>query len=552
MGEYGKELLKSAIVAILSASLLGALTYYLVQPEHGPPPVAFALGEERQLSGNYSALEGSGLILKFTFLNGSVIAKKSSGEFDATELQKITLSVYHFSNDLYSRDTDTVVRFLVAYLQDRIMNATLLDKNQETTDLGTSKSIGGIWSWQSGHSSDPEQGYYNLLLDSLRSSLSVTKKEFSSTGYWKAPDYTWEITINQLGDMLQETGKTNITFTIDTNVELKYRFIKASGEHLTGSNDLSWSGTWGTLQLTHEKCKLTRVKYNLTDVLALAFNFQTAKVVVEPQATTVFLDPPTVKSAVIGENVTVHINVSNVTDLFGWQAGVTFNPEVLECTGYYEGAFLKTKHACKRTIWVPPWRTPTRWDNTNGVVFPHGCSLVCPIYPPNSNVSRSGVNGSGQLGYFTFKIIGTGVSDLHLTDVALCDSRPVPISFEVEDIFTISSGKVDYPTETISNLTGIYDPPDPPSSGLFDHTFSPQEKKITFNAITHHASFYKATIPKAILRCNNLSEWTVKVDGLPVSFVPTESPTDTSLCIIYHNSTHKIEIIGSILGKPAT
>jgi len=546
VGEYRKELFRSAVVAIISASLLGALVYHFVQPEYGVGPVAFALAEERQLSGNYSILEGSDLILKFTFLNGSVATKKYGGEFNATELQRITLSVYGFSNDLYGEDTDTVVRFLVAHLWDRIIHVTLVDRNQEMTDLGTSKSIGGISSWQSGGLGDQKQGHYNVLLDELKSSFDVARKELSSTGYWNAPDYTWSITVNQLGDMLHGSGTAKITFTADINMELKYRFISTSGEDLTGSTPLSWSGTWGTLQLTHEEGKISWVNYNFTSMLALAFNVQTVKVVAEPQATSVIVDPPTVKGTVIGENVTVNINVSNVTDLFAWQAGVTFNPEVLECTGYYEGEFLETKQTWNGTIWLPPWRTPSRWDNTKGVVYPHGCCILCYMDPPDPDVSGLGVNGSGQLGYLTFEVVGTGVSDLHLTDVVLCDSLMVPIPFEVADIFTISLGRVDYSAKTISNLTGLYDPPDPPSSGLFNHTFNPQEKKISFNVITHHDSFYKATIPKAILRSDNLSEWTVEIDDSPVPFVPTENPTHTSLQFAYQNGTHKIEITGTV------
>ena len=545
MGEYRKELVKSAIVAIMSASLLGALTYYLVQPEYSPIPVAFALSEARQLTGNYSTLEGSGLILKFTFLNGSVITKKCSGELNAADLQRMTLSVYGFSNDLYSRDTDTIVRFLVTYLQDRIINVTLVDGEQEMTDLGSSKSLGGITSWQSGRLGDPKQEYYNVLLDELKSPFSVARKEFSSTGYWKATDDIWSITVSQLSDMLHGSGKASMTFTVDTNIELKYRFIRTSGKNLTGSTNLSWSGTWGTLQLTHEEGKISWVNYDFTSMLALAFNVQTVKVVADPQAATVFVDPPTVKGAVVGENVTVNINVSNITDLYGWQAGVTFNPDVLNCTGYYEGEFLNRSvnrpiNPAIKTIWLN--QTPP-WDNTKGVAYFHGCCLLGPV---------PGVSGSGQLGYLTFEVIGTEVSDLHLTDVILADPNAEGIQHEVADTFTVSWGGVDYSSETMSNLTGILNPPDPPSSGLFNHTFSPQEKKITFDVITHHETFYKATIPKAILRCDNLSEWTVKVDDSPVPFVPTESPTKTSLQFTNHNGTHKIEITGTCLESWAT
>jgi len=280
MSECRKELLKSAIVAIMSASLLGAVTYHLFQPEPSLMPIAFALGEGGQFCGDYSMLKRSCLILKLTFLNGSVITSpisfhqetnrgvlipdKHSGEFDATELQKITLSVFDFDNFFYNRDT--VVEYLVTWLRDRIINVNLVDRNQEMTELGTSKSLGRKWNMQSGRIGDPRQEHYRLLLDALKASFNITIKEFSSTGYWKATDYAWEITANQLGDMLQGSGTTNIAFTLDINTELKYRIIRTPEEDVTGNTTLSWAGTWGTLQLTHEDGKISWVNYNFKTV----------------------------------------------------------------------------------------------------------------------------------------------------------------------------------------------------------------------------------------------------------------------------------------------
>jgi hypothetical protein len=260
--------------------------------------------------------------------------------------------------------------------------------------------------------------------------------------------------------------------------------------------------------------------------------------IVAQASTTVFLDPPKIKGTLIGENVTVNINVSNVTDLYGWQAGMTFNSSVLNCTGYHEGEFLK--RAGVETWFAKPSYLP-HFDNTKGIAYLHLCTLLG---------APQGVSGSGQLAYLTFKVVGIGISDLHLTDVRLCNSNPEYIPHEVVDSFTVSWGRFDYSVEIVSNLTGIDSSPDPPASGLFNHTFTPQDNKTTFDVITHHDSLYKVTIPKAILKCDNLSEWTVKIDCSPVSFVPTESPTDTSLYFTYHNGTHKVEIIGTVLGKP--
>jgi len=282
----------------------------------------------------------------------------------------------------------------------------------------------------------------------------------------------------------------------------------------------------------------------LLSVLNIPFN--AVPVVANPQtSTTVFADPPTIKGKVIGETVTVDINVSNVNDLYGWQAGLTFNPDVLNCTGYYEGEFLKRGADPELgTFWVNRTRP---WDNTEGIVKCHGCTLLGQI---------PGVSGSGQLGYLTFEVVGTGISDLHLTDVVLVgvvwhngDYDIFEISFEVIDVFTVSWGGVDYSVETTSNLTGIWEGEDS-CSGLSHHTFSSEGKKISFNLTTPYDNFYDITIPKAILSCDNLSDWTVEVDGQQISFLVTESPADTSLYFTYHNSTHQVEITGTALGKP--
>jgi hypothetical protein len=263
------------------ASLLGALTYYVVQPEQGLIPVTFALGEGRQFLGNYSILEGSSLVLKFTFLNGSAIKRsllpsheeisqgildgKYLGEFDAAKLQSITLSVHGISGLYFS--SDTVVKSLVAYLRDRIMNVTLVD--QEMTNLGSSKRFGVVSSVQLGPLSGLKQRYYNAILDELMSSFNVTREELSSTDYWKVTDYIWSITVDELDDMLHGSGTANIFLTVDIKTELKYRLIRTSGEDLTGSATLSWAGTLGTVQLTHEDGKISWVNYNFTKTVAL-------------------------------------------------------------------------------------------------------------------------------------------------------------------------------------------------------------------------------------------------------------------------------------------
>jgi len=274
------------------------------------------------------------------------------------------------------------------------------------------------------------------------------------------------------------------------------------------------------------KMRVTIAMVTLFLVTLLVTSASTMSVVANPQVSvTVFVDPPAIKGEVIGENVTVNVNVSNVTDLYGWQAGVTFDPDVLKCTGYYEGEFLK--RAGVTTLWLN--QTPP-WDNTEGVVYFHGCCLLGPI---------SGVSGSGQLGYLTFEVVGIGVSGLHLTDVILIDSNLERTQHEVVDTFTISWGEVDFSVEIISNSTGIWGES---SSGLFNHTFSQPEKEISFDVITPYDNCYNVTIPIELLSGN----LTVLIDNIPKDYILTKNATHASLYFIHSHSTHNIKIEGTI------
>jgi PKD repeat protein len=130
----------------------------------------------------------------------------------------------------------------------------------------------------------------------------------------------------------------------------------------------------------------------------------------------------------VGDNITVNIMISNVSDMWGWQAGMTFNSSVLQCiamsnptnvapnvtsptTAFTEGSFLQGGGS---TIWVPNWVT-------NGTIAACGCSLLNPATPQS---------GSGTLATVTFEVIGKGNLDIHLVDVILVDlnDNEIPVN----------------------------------------------------------------------------------------------------------------------------
>lgn len=266
--------------------------------------------------------------------------------------------------------------------------------------------------------------------------------------------------------------------------------------------------------------------------------------------TTVFVDPATIENAEIGETVTVNVNVSNVKNLYGWQAGMTFNSEVLNCIGYYQGEFLKRAinrptHPANGTLWFDSkgsWGA--EWNNTEGLAYDHGCTVLGPV---------PGVDGSGQLGYLTFEVVGTGTSDLHLTDVMLVEVIGIGINATVEeiphevvDIFTVSVEEVDYSVKTISNLTGIMNSPNPISAGLIHHTFSPQEKAISFDVITEYDNFLSVIVPTDLLG----SDLKVLVDNNRISYSLTKNDTHASLYFTNSPSTHNIKIKENVRISP--
>jgi hypothetical protein len=147
----------------------------------------------------------------------------------------------------------------------------------------------------------------------------------------------------------------------------------------------------------------------------------------------------------IDETFDIDITVSGVMDLYAWQAGLTFNPSVLEAVSIAEGEFLTRSGVT--TLW-----TPGSIDNTSGIIHYSACSVTG---------ANPGVDGSGQLMSVTFRVKNPGESTLHITDVLFLDSslsliEPVDaidgyVKIHEQDIAVLSvttSASEAYPTWT--------------------------------------------------------------------------------------------------------
>ena len=250
--------------------------------------------------------------------------------------------------------------------------------------------------------------------------------------------------------------------------------------------------------------------------------------------TTVYFDPPTINGTAIGvgNTVTVNINIRDAVEITGWQAGLIFNSSLLECTGFSQGGFLATSGG------TPQW-FPGTIDNVGGGITYHAEMLVAPYK----------ATGNGTLGYLTFKVKATGVSDLHLRDVKVIKREgyiltEVPI--DIIDVYTVVVDTTAHRVVTVSNstgLTGAY------SSGFYNHAFIPDEE-ISFTVSSPGDTmrpqwkrcFSNVTIPKTLLNASILDKWYVIIGGISVSKTVTENATHYSIYFTYTLGIHEVQI----------
>lgn len=234
---------------------------------------------------------------------------------------------------------------------------------------------------------------------------------------------------------------------------------------------------------------------------------------------TVYLDPPTIEGAAVGEEFMVSIMIRDAASIDAWQAGLIFDASLLYCTGFYEGEFL-------RSVGSTWWKAGTI-DNTAGVVSAHACGLW-----------EGTASGGGQLAYLTFKVKAPGLSDLHLRDVKV-QSGLFIIPTNIIDVYTVVVDAAPHRVVTLSNstgLTGWY------HSGFYAHAYNHTLKELSFNVTGPNPGFSNVTIPKTLLNVSTLDEWKVLVDGILVDRTITENATPTSIHFTYTFGIHEIRI----------
>ncbi len=123
-------------------------------------------------------------------------------------------------------------------------------------------------------------------------------------------------------------------------------------------------------------------------------------------ADSVSLNVSSAASVPQGNNFTVDVNISGVTDLYDFQFDLSFDPTILQVTNIAEGAFLPGSGA---TFFLPGFI-----DNSAGTITFNADTLEAAI---------PGANGAGTLIEFSFDASSVGTSFLNLDNIILQDSQ---------------------------------------------------------------------------------------------------------------------------------
>ncbi len=126
-------------------------------------------------------------------------------------------------------------------------------------------------------------------------------------------------------------------------------------------------------------------------------------------ATTMSLSPATTQ-VTDGSTFSLDVDIAGVSDLYGFQFDVSFDPAVLAVNSVSEGAFL----AGGGSTFFLPGTT----DNVGGSVAAIANTLIG---------APAGVNGAGTLVQIDFTAVGVGNSAVSLANLMLLDSTGTTI-----------------------------------------------------------------------------------------------------------------------------
>lgn len=250
----------------------------------------------------------------------------------------------------------------------------------------------------------------------------------------------------------------------------------------------------------------------------------------------VYIDPPTIVGTTVGQEIDVTVMAKDFTNLIGWQAGLLWDPAILEGLTLYADSTLPDDVFDVLAPGVGTMWNSGTFDNTKGTLSYSGQNLKGVSLGVDATAGES-----YKLMKVKFKVKVVGLCDIHLSDVLLLKPEagmPVEMQVYILDVFTAHDGDYSYAVNILTNSTGKT------KSNIFGHQFVPASNALRFNLTsikerdyaTTTTGFCNVTIPRDLMWVDALSEWAVKVnDALPLSLTSTE---DTTNYYIYFTYAH--------------
>jgi len=284
---------------------------------------------------------------------------------------------------------------------------------QYTQDWAQNPATGANWTWSSIDAL--EAGIYTVPAGKWTGDVHVTQLYVEVT--YTVPHDVAIVSVTPSPTKVNPGQVVNITVVAENqgsvtetfNVTAYYDNISIGTKtvsNLAAGAKTTITFTWNTKGTAEGEYVIKAIADVVPDEIDIADNtyIDGAVKIIRPTVsiypTSIIGPPPN-----IAETFDINLTITDVVDLYSWQAGLTFKPNVLEALSFREGPFLRQGST---TIFING-----TIDNTAGLITYYACSLTG---------HSLGVTGNGTLGIITFKVKNYGNSTLNLVDVILLDS----------------------------------------------------------------------------------------------------------------------------------
>jgi hypothetical protein len=226
-----------------------------------------------------------------------------------------------------------------------------------------------------------------------------------------------------------------------------------------------------------------------------------------------------------GQQIKVNATIKDVTGLFSFSLGASFDPDMVECLDVSEGGFLSGGNLANVLSF------PGSIDNVNGIVTPYGWVLKSPA---------NNRTGTGKLVTFTFQMKTNGYSDVHVhgCEPMYLDGITV-IVCKIFDYYTavVDSGTYivkivgnglssegGYSAHSVSKVSIVIGPYTYLGQLSFDVTALGENSEAF--------AYFNVTIPKSMMWSTPIDSWAVQLDGvLKGTRTISENATHTTISL---------------------